>query len=504
MGVIIRQGIKHSLIRYLGIGVGFFSTVFIYPLALAEVGLLRYIQNTAQLVHVFCLLGAHILAVRFFPVFRDEKNGHNGFLPLLLTWITIGFLVFLVFYLFFRETFLGFFSEQPPETVAYLDYVPAFAFAMLYAQLFTSYTSNFHRIAIPTVFNDLLLKIAFPLLVLAFFAQSLSLSGMVNGMLGAYFLALAGLVAYLASLKELRLRPRWGFLTRARMRELRSFALFNILGTWGIMIANRLDILMLGLLLPPDKAFIGVGIYSIHYFISEVIDTPQKAIQNIASPVVADAWANGDQDKIRDLYKKSALNQFLFGLLIFLLIWTSLADLFKVMPNGELVQQGKWVVLFLGVGKLFDMATGINNLIILHSPFYRFNLYVLAFLSACNILLNYLMIPVWEIEGAALATMVSLILFNLVKFVFLYRKLGMHPFTWRLPGVLAIGLAAWGTGTLVPSLGESLLAVAGSVLIRSALVGGIFLLGVLYFRISPEFQGVVLQAWGRIRRYLKW
>ena len=52
MGVIIRQGLKYSVVRYSAIFLGLLSTIFIYPLVLDEIGLVRTIQAIALVMRL--------------------------------------------------------------------------------------------------------------------------------------------------------------------------------------------------------------------------------------------------------------------------------------------------------------------------------------------------------------------------------------------------------------------------------------------------------------------
>ncbi|MBK8042484.1 MAG: hypothetical protein IPK21_07350 [Haliscomenobacter sp.] len=83
MGIIIRQGIKRSIIQFLGVGIGAASTLFIYPLALETYGLAQFLLNTAAFFPLRNL-GHQRPDRKVFPAFKDEQHGHNGFLGFLL------------------------------------------------------------------------------------------------------------------------------------------------------------------------------------------------------------------------------------------------------------------------------------------------------------------------------------------------------------------------------------------------------------------------------------
>ena len=83
MGIIIRQGLKHSLVRYIAIFIGLLSTLFIYPLVLDEIGLIRTIMAIALVMAPLAHLGTNISALRFFPKFSSTKQESAGFFTLL-------------------------------------------------------------------------------------------------------------------------------------------------------------------------------------------------------------------------------------------------------------------------------------------------------------------------------------------------------------------------------------------------------------------------------------
>ena len=80
MGVIKRQGIKQSLVNYFAVAVGAISVVFIYPLDRGTYGLARFIIDGGMFIAPFLMLGFSSVTIRFFPFFKDEERGHNGFL----------------------------------------------------------------------------------------------------------------------------------------------------------------------------------------------------------------------------------------------------------------------------------------------------------------------------------------------------------------------------------------------------------------------------------------
>ena len=76
------------------------------------------------------------------------------------------------------------------------------------------------------------------------------------------------------------------------------------------------------------------------------------------------------------------------------------------------------------------MGTGFNGEIITYSKYYKFNLIAIGLLILLNVSLNLLFINVlnYGIEGVAVASLISMILFNLSKLLFIYKKFKILPF----------------------------------------------------------------------------
>jgi O-antigen/teichoic acid export membrane protein len=103
--------------------------------------------------------------------------------------------------------------------------------------------------------------------------------------------------------------------------------------------------------------------------------------------------------------------------------------MFSMMPKSDIYKQGKYVVLFIGISKVIDMAASINTEIISVSKYYVFNFISLVLLVVLAVITNSILIPLYEANGAAVATLISIALYNSVKMFYLYRKLNIHPFT---------------------------------------------------------------------------
>jgi O-antigen/teichoic acid export membrane protein len=130
---------------------------------------------------------------------------------------------------------------------------------------------------------------------------------------------------------------------------------------------------------------------------------------------------------VKKLYEQTAINQLIIGALLLLGIWSNLSNIYHFVPNGKLYEQGFYVVLFIGLGKLSDMLFGANGEIIVMSKYYKFNVLAVLILAMMTIALNLVLIPEYGIQGAAIASFLAMFLFNLIKYLFVWIKFGLQP-----------------------------------------------------------------------------
>ncbi|MFW5762211.1 MAG: lipopolysaccharide biosynthesis protein, partial [Cyclobacteriaceae bacterium] len=183
-----------------------------------------------------------------------------------------------------------------------------------------------------------------------------------------------------------------------------------------------------------------VGVFTITFFMGNIIDIPRRIVSQVASPIIAKNWATDNVSEIDIVYKKSALNLLIFGTLLFLGIWLNVDFIFNVIPNANIYVQGKYVILFISLAKLVDMSFGPSTEIINYSRYFKFNLFLSIILSGLLIISNLIFIPIFGINGAAFATLMSMIIFNLVKYIFLRKKYSLSPFTREYLIVIVITL----------------------------------------------------------------
>jgi O-antigen/teichoic acid export membrane protein len=490
MGIIQRQSFKNSILTYVGVLIGTFSTIFIYPLVdKHDWGMVQFMADTAKFFAPIAAFASSLTVVNFFPQFKDENKQNNGFFFFMMTWTLVSSLCFIALAYLFQDTFALFFKGNE---YVFIQILPFILFAtVLNAQInfFQTFISLFNRIAIPTIFVNLFVKIGQPILILLYFYGVISLFDILRGLILIFISIVIALIIYTKSLKQLHLRPNFTKLKKGLVHKMLGYSSFNLFVSLGGLLAVYVDKIFVTARLGFDAG----AIFNVPMVIAEAIDVPRKAISGIASPLISDYMTHENYLEVEKIYQKSALTQLIAGVFLLAGAWACADALYDLMPkNGEGYRVGKWAILVLGLARIVDMATGTNAEIITYSKYYRFNFISLTVLAVLNISLNLLLIDWYGIIGSAIATLISMTIVNSWRLIYLKNKIGIQPLSMPMLIVLAFGFTAWLVAYLTPSVSTAFfgkqVAAFLNILSKGLIITLLYGFLVLKFQISEDLN----------------
>lgn len=481
------------MISILGAALGTISSLFIYPLDMSLHGLCVFILSTSLTFAPFLLFGSGAVAINNYQEFKTDDKSDNGFLSIIFSLYIFGSALFALVFYYGADWMAQFFNSNNKDFNSYFGYILPLTVLQAGCFLIDVYLNNFMKVIIPAIFKEFLLKLTLPLLIGLHILGYISIQSVILGLLGNYILALILLLLYTFYLRRHSFIIRFKFLNRERIKRIGNYAFFAILGAFGSQLVNYLDVLMIKAILPPLEF---ISIYNMNFNLANFINMPIIAIIAVAGPLVARHIADKDKDKLAHIYASSSTIMLLVGCFLMTIILINLEDIYGIMKNGEAYATGSLVFIFLGVAKLFDMATGLNSQIIGYSKYFKINFYSVLLLGIFNAVLNYSLIHRMGISGAALATLISMTVFNIFKLWFVRKKFGIWPFTFK--GLYILGTATiLGLLTYVLPLGDNHYVM---ILARSALFTIIFWAIALRFDFSPQ---ITLYFKNTVKKYLK-
>lgn len=498
MGIVVRQSLKAGLGSYIGVGIGIVNQMYVSTkfLSVEELALTRLLFENSLLFAAFAHLGTPFIADKFFSKFRDDNSGHNGILPLLLGLPFVGGILFTILYLLCSGWIQQYYAEKSPLLIKYHILVIPLTLFWLYLAVLEAYCRNNSRIAVPNFIREVFLRLANVVVILIFGFGWISFQFMLWLLIFSYGLAIVALIVYIRKLgKWYWFKPNSRILTWPLFRSMLAYGSFTIFGGIGVNLMLFIDRSMLA----GERGLIQTGIFIIAAYIAGVIEIPKKAISQISIPLLATSLGKEDYEYVRQINMKSAVNQLIAGGLIFLLIWSSIDDIFFLIPKGETYREGKLVVLFLALIKVMDTGTGLNTEIILYSRFYKFATYLIIGSAVLGFLLNVLFIPMYGFIGAALATMITTFVYSLSRLLLVWHKFRIQPFSKGTLKVILVLAILYLATYLEPAHTQSKWSAMTAIVLRSAGLCIVFAVLILKLRVSQEMNAIFDNVKRRIK-----
>jgi O-antigen/teichoic acid export membrane protein len=489
MGIVIKQGIKSSIISYIGIAIGVFNILWLFPKFLdpEQIGLLRLLQDFPLLLALFVQLGTHSLIDKYFFHFENKEKKNNGFLFIIIFYPLIGFSFFTLLFFGLYEFWKSFYIDKSSLFLRYFHYIYPLTLIIMYTGIIEIYLRVNKIISYPNFLREVLIRFFTLIIVLLFVFRIFNLDNLILAYLISTIFILGLIIIYTKKRELLYFtKPPASFFNKKLALAMLTYVSFMVSGTIGTIMLQKIDNLMIASIAKNGLA--DVGVYSLAYFIGTVVEIPRKSITQITIPLLSKAVKDNDTHTINTLYKKNSLNQFIIGIILFICIWVNVDDLLSLIPNHEKYLAGKYVILFIGLAKLTDMATSINSEIIQLSHLYKFNLIAMLFLGIATVLLNLLLIPEYNIVGAAVAFGISIFLFNILKTYYIWIKMKIQPFSYHFIHLILIFGILLLLSFFQPGMKHSIVLALVFIAIKSLGIMVLYFIAIRYWKISDDLN----------------
>ena len=420
MGIVQSQSIKNTIITFFGFGIGAINALFLYTNFLGKLhyGLVATILSGANLLMPFMAFGVNNALIRFYSYCKSEKEREEFltfmlFMPLVLI-IPLGIL----FYIFYDPISFYWFNQNPTLR-PYFWLIPIVGLCMGYFEVYYAWVKVHMQSVFGNFISEVFIRVIIMFLLFSVQWNWIAKDTFIYCLTLAYFLQLLAMKIYAMYIKT----PVFRFVIPHNIKEIFTYTFFIILSGGVAVMLIDFDKVMIPL-------YIDVGenaLYSVAIFISTVIAVPSRAMTQIIAPITAKLMAENKHEELNQLYKKSAINLQIIGGLILLYIFVNIKEMYFLIPKDY--RGGIWVVFMIGLSKFYDVILGNNNSIIVNTKYYRMVLLFGVLLVFMMIVFNVLFIPIYGIEGAALATLLSVLIYNTIKLIFVIKKMNLYPFT---------------------------------------------------------------------------
>ncbi|AMQ19528.1 flippase [Thermococcus peptonophilus] len=237
------------------------------------------------------------------------------------------------------------------------------------------------------------------------------------------------------------------------------------------------DSLMLGYYFGPDK----VGLYNGAAPIARALPVVLNSLGFVFMPMATVLFTGRDLKGLKRLYQSTTKWGFILTFPAFLLLFAFPGGTINLF-FGPKYTEAVTALRILSLGFMFHVVMGLNAMSLVAVGRTSDNLIGNLLAAVLNIALNAALIPVYGINGAALATASSYIAANLYRVSVLYRTTGVQPFGKAYTKALIIGAVTLVFGVFLGDSGS----IPGAILKTAALYGGYFLLVLLSGCIEKE------------------
>ncbi len=478
MGVVVNQSIKNVIITCLGFGIGAVNTLFLFTNFMDEkhYGLVAYLISASNLIWPLMTFGTHNTLIKFFSSYTN-RDQQNRFLTQMLV---LPFIIALILGLIgtaLYSTIINFISNDNEIVAPYVWTIFILAFALSYFEVFFAWSKVKLKSVFGNIMKELFLRVSTTLLLLLLYFEVLTIDQFIYGLVLVYLIRTFIMKIYAFSLHKFT--PRFSLPDNYSSVFKYTF-LILVAGSVASLLID-LDKVMIKEFLPIEN----VAKYGICAYIASVIIIPSRAMHQITYPLTAKLINEKSLDQLHELYRKSSLNLLIISGVLFVLIVCNVQQLFEIIPDEY--QLFIWVVVLIGIAKLFDNLLGNNNSILYNSDYYRIILYIGVGMAILSFALNLICIPLYGVTGAAIATFSAVFCYNISKLLIVKVKFRMHPFSKNtflatfLIVVFTFGFYYWDF-QFHPIL---------NIALKSVLIGGLYLWIVYILKLSPDINTII-------------
>ncbi|MFC7356140.1 oligosaccharide flippase family protein [Jejudonia soesokkakensis] len=371
------------------------------------------------IVSVFCVMGFDIALTKLFAEENSIERHGSKFYSALLVSLTISLMACSSIYVFSDFISLHFFKK--PNFSPYLQWtaltIPFWSLLLIISGTYRG-LKNIWFYSIFNSFGRFLLALLLLLLLAGVVSENIVAN--TTPVIG-HFIGIVLLFSIAFILAFFKIKPRKIKINRT-FKEFFSFSTSIFISASLIILLTWSDKLILGIFVEEEL----VGIYDIAIRISALIIFSLDAINSILTPKLSTAFYKNELVKMQSEINTISKVNILVSLFVFVLIIIFNPFIFKMFSEDFLL--GQTALYIVCIAQLINSFTGPVWNIMQMTGQQKALSKILIITLIVNIFLNIVLIKEYGIEGAAIATGISIILWNITATVYIYKKLGIRTY----------------------------------------------------------------------------
>jgi len=490
MSQIRKQSIISSMVVYIGFAIGFFNTWLFTReggFTQAEYGLTGIFMAVANIMFSVANLGMVAYVHKFYPYYNDNlSKKKNDQLSLAILFSLFGFCLVVIAGLLFKDLVIRKYGTNSPELVKYYYYIFPFGLGLTLFSILEAYAWQLKKAVVTNYLREIQFRLLTTILIVLSFTGIIASFDLFIKIYSFTFLAVAIiLLLYLAYNHSISFTLSVSRVSKKFFKKIVSLISFVYGGSLVFTVSMVIDTIIIAAVLPNGLAL--AGVYTLAQNIASLIQAPQRGIISSSLGALSQAWKDKDMKKIDRIYHSSSINQLIFSVGMFALIWLNFTDgVFTFQLQAGYID-ARWVFFYIGLMRIVDMGTGVNSQIINTSTLWRFDFYTGIILLSLTLPLNYIFTKYYfGVMGPAIANLITFTIYNAIRYWFLIKKFNLQPFTIKTFYTLALGIAAY---YCCYFLFDQVHGFTGMVS-RSIIFLALFIPGAFMLKLSPDLVPV--------------
>jgi O-antigen/teichoic acid export membrane protein len=488
MGIIRKQSIASSIYIYIGFAIGAFNILILFPkfFTAEEFGLTRLLTDVAMLIAMFCTIGTVPATIKFYPFYKSYLPAKKNDLPQVTLVVTfVGTLLVCIATFFLKDIIIRKFGNKSPLFVDYFFLIFPLIFFYAFWYLLEGCCWTIQKTILPNFLKEVGFRLITLIFCLLFILRLLDFRHFILLFSTLYIIPVILLFFYLVKQRFYSFSFTISSVTKRLWKQMAIFSLFVFSGQALNVVARTVDTIVISS--QSTNGLADTAVFSIATYLITLMDVPMRGMTGIASSVIAYAWKDRDIEKIRRIYKKTALTLMIFGAGIWCVILLNTNNL--VAFFGPKYIALPTLIILIGITKMIDLGTGLNAQILLSSKYWRIDFITSMAFVLLSVPLNIFLVKRYGLVGSAYANLIAMFIYNLTRYIYIWVLFKIQPYTKANALVIISAAVCFGITWLLPFIWN----IYADAFIRTIIFIAIYATLMIRFRVSEDINNLVYE-----------
>lgn len=330
-------------------------------------------------------------------------------------WITLVLSILISIILYTNSDFIALYLFKDESLIEYIKIISFFILPLMFHEILLNIFRGKKDFKKYNLFLFVLPPLLFLIIYFLFFNHNLNETSVILSFSLSIFTVLILEIIFSSKLKS-------SIQNNYPTKKLLKLSLPMMLSGTILFLLSWADIFMLGIMVSLKD----VGIYSAAFKIASIGLIIILVFNVVIGPKIAELYNNNYMSKLKTTINKTTQLITFLTIPIFSIIIIFREEILKFFGNDFI--QGESVLIILSTGVLINAISGNVDQILNMTNHQKIMKNITFFCLAENIILNYLLIPVYGINGAAWSSLITTASLNFISIYFIKKKLGFFTF----------------------------------------------------------------------------